>query len=69
MTGALVVQLVMGAGLVLIGWWGRTGAAGVVPGSLGDDERARRERVIRRGGIACVLAGALLMVAGIATVF
>jgi hypothetical protein len=65
MTLALVVQLVLGAGLVLIGWWGRTGARRVVPPSLPDDERAHRERVVRRGGTACVRVGALVMVAGV----
>jgi hypothetical protein len=65
MTIALLVQLALGGGLVLLGLRGRAGAARAVPEALPAEERDHRAQVIRRGALACIVAGVALAVAGL----
>ncbi|WP_214364758.1 hypothetical protein [Pseudonocardia sp. H11422] len=62
MLAAILTQLALGGGLVLVGVWGRANAARLPPAVLPPEEVRRRARVLRRGGLACVVAGAVLAV-------
>ncbi|MEU4377242.1 hypothetical protein [Pseudonocardia alni] len=68
MTASLVnvaVTLVLGAVLVGVGRWAVVGADRLTPPRMGDDERDRRVRTVRRGGWVCVVVGTALPVAAI----
>lgn len=67
---ATVVLLVMCAtGLAAIGRWGRTNSASLAPTYLPEEDRERREAVVRRGGAACYLgAAAMALVAVLAMI-
>ncbi|AJE87263.1 hypothetical protein SLNWT_6887 [Streptomyces albus] len=59
---AVAAQLVMAAGLLGIGWWGRRRAHELVPpGREGDEEREHRVAVLRRGALTCQLVGLLFV--------
>jgi hypothetical protein len=64
---SIAVSVLIGATAVLVGAWGRRHAARLVPSTLPADERARRERVLSRGGWACQIVGALFAAAGVLT--
>lgn len=59
-----VTQLVLGAAVFLIGWWGRRNAGELVArsraGATSTEPTAesRQWRVIRRGGLVCQVVGA-----------
>lgn len=59
----LVTQLLLGAAVFLIGWWGRRNAGELVArsgtGRISTEPTAesRQLRVIRRGGLACQVVG------------
>jgi hypothetical protein len=54
---AVVVQLLIGAALVLFGRWAARHVSVFVPAGLPAEDRARRARVTARGAVACQLAG------------
>jgi hypothetical protein len=62
-------QLGLASTLILLGWWGRTGAVRAVPAALAESDRARRVRVIRRGAIGCQVCGLLFALATIPMLF
>lgn len=51
----------MAAVLAALGTWGIRHAPRLAPGSLPEQERLHRARVLRRGGLACLLAATLLL--------
>lgn len=55
--GLVFVQGALGVALFLLGRWGRHNAQELAPGYLNEDERQRRVVVMRRGGMACLVAG------------
>lgn len=48
-----LVGLALAGGLFLVGVWGRREAGALAPGHLPARDRARRERTLVRGAIAC----------------
>jgi hypothetical protein len=56
-TVTVVVQVGIGALLVVLGEWGARRASDLVPAQLGEIERDHRQRVLRRGGRTCQVAG------------
>lgn len=46
--------IAVGFVLAALGWWGVRNAALVVPATLPEAERHRRERVLSRGAITCL---------------
>ena len=63
-----VVLLAFSAGLLIFARWGWTHAEGLVPAYFEEDDRWRRIRTVRRGGVACGVAGAVLAVAAVLAV-
>lgn len=59
------VSVALGAMLAALGWWGLRNAAVVVPASLPESDRQRRERVLRRGSVACHVLAAVFVVTGV----
>jgi hypothetical protein len=58
MTAVTVLfQVGVGALLVVMGEWGVRCAGDLVPAQLGEIERDHRQRVLRRGGRTCQVAG------------
>lgn len=55
--GLAFIQGALGVTLLLLGRWGRHNAQELAPRYLNEDERQRRVVVIRRGGMACLVAG------------
>lgn len=57
---------ILAVALVPIGVWARHNATALVSPYLQADRRCNRERVLRRGGMAClVVAAGFLMFAGV----
>ncbi|SNR49829.1 hypothetical protein SAMN06265360_107203 [Haloechinothrix alba] len=54
----------MAAILAALGTWGIRHAPQLAPAPLPEQERRHRTRVLRRGGIACLVAATLLLAAG-----
>lgn len=48
-----LLGLVLAGALFLVGVWGRREAAALAPGHLPAKDRARRERTLLRGALAC----------------
>lgn len=71
MTGtvAAVINLVLGALLVVLGWWGVRNAATAAPAALPEHDRKRRARVVRRGAITCQVLAVVFLVVGVANAF
>lgn len=68
---ALVPLFVIGVVLLMLGAWGRRNAAdlAVVPG-MEPDRIGHREKVLRRGSVACSVVGvAFLIVSGVSLLF
>ncbi|WP_245773965.1 hypothetical protein [Pseudonocardia ammonioxydans] len=63
----VVVFVSLGIITVVIGVWGRRNAGHLVPASLPTQDRAKRERTLRRGAWACQIVGTLFVVAGVTT--
>lgn len=63
----IVGSVLIGAVVVLVGSWGARHAAQLAPSTLPADERASREKTLRRGARFCQVVGVLFAVAGIAT--
>lgn len=61
----VVAVAVVGACLVALGLRARRDPAALVPEWLPDDTRARRVAVVRRGGGACLVAAAGLVLVGV----
>jgi hypothetical protein len=58
MTAVTVLfQVGIGALLVVLGEWGVRGGGDLAPAQLGEAERIHRQRVMRRGGRTCQVAG------------
>ena len=64
---AALAELVLGAGLLLLGRWGRLSADRLVPVVLDGDERRRRADALARAALACQGFGLLLVVFALAT--
>jgi hypothetical protein len=60
-----VAMSVVAVVLVLVGNWGWRNAVRLVPQGISTEDRARQERVLRRGAVACYAAAALLVFAAI----
>jgi hypothetical protein len=58
---SVLFQVGVGALLVLIGEWGVRHVDTLVPVELGEDERDRRQRVVRRGGRTCQVVGVVFV--------
>lgn len=63
MGAEIVTSVVVGIVLVVLGRWGSRNALALVPPSLAESERRRRERVLARGAITCQVLG-VVFVAG-----
>ncbi|MBA0126493.1 hypothetical protein H0B56_13160 [Haloechinothrix sp. YIM 98757] len=59
-----LILTAMAAILVALGTWGIRHAPRLAPAALPGQERRHRARVLRRGGIACLVAATLLLAAG-----
>ncbi len=59
------VLLAAGAGIGLLGRWGRANAVALVPTHLELHDRERRIRTLERGAAACYLAALVLVLAGV----
>jgi hypothetical protein len=60
MLAAILAQSALGGALVLVGVWGRANADRLPPAVLPPEEVRRRARVLRRGGVTCIVAGAAI---------
>lgn len=58
------VLVAMAAILATLGMWGVRQAPRLAPVSLPERERRHRQRVLRRGGVACVVVAVLLGAVG-----
>jgi len=58
---SVLFQVAVGALLVLLGEWGVRRVDVLVPVELGEDERERRQRVMRRGGRTCQVVGVVFV--------
>lgn len=59
--GLVAFHLALGGSLILLGRWGRDHATSMSPLYLDEREREIRSAVVRRGGLASILAGALIV--------
>lgn len=64
-TGTLMIGLLLAVALLALGRWALRGGGSTAVAGVGAAERDRRLRTIRRGGWACVGAGAVVGVAGV----
>lgn len=51
--------------LAPLGWWGFRNAETLAPVDLPEDERDRRERILRRGAVTAQAVAVLFLVAGV----
>ena len=58
----LWVIAVLAVSMIAMGRWGWRGAANLVSPVLGSEERAKQERVYRRGAFTLLLVGVALLV-------
>lgn len=63
MTGALVLQGVLALLLLGLGRWGWVRSGRLASGWMDPEDRAARESVYRRGSLACLVFGGVLLVA------
>ncbi|CAN5662384.1 hypothetical protein BH11ACT8_BH11ACT8_35370 [soil metagenome] len=66
--GTCVVVLGLAAVLALLGRWGRAHAHSLTPTSFPERDRDRRAAAVRRGGIVCYAASAVMAVVGVLAV-
>lgn len=63
-----LVLMAVSAVLLTFARWGWTHAEGLVPTYYEEDDRWRRARTVRRGGVACGVAAAVLAIAAVLAV-
>ncbi len=71
MVARIATFVVLGAaaaGLALLGHWGRANGGAAAPSYLDPEHRARREAVVRRGGLACYAGAAAMAVVAVLAV-
>lgn len=59
------LNIVLGVLLGVLGLWGVRNASDTVPATLPEHDRLRRERVLRRGAVACGLIGVVFVAMGV----
>lgn len=64
---AALAQMALGAGLFLLGRWGRLSADRLVPVGLDGGERRRRADALARAALACQALGLLLVLFALGT--
>lgn len=55
----------LGLGLLLLGRWGMRNAEHLVPATLSEHERERKERVLSRGSLACQFLAVVFFASGL----
>lgn len=62
-----LLQLVVAAGLLVVGRWGAGASERLAPIQLDPQERAARAVTYRRGALTCRVLGVVVALAGLAT--
>lgn len=63
--GGAAISVMLGGMLAVLGWWGFRNAAAVVTETLPEPDRRRRERVLRRGAVACQVLAVVFVATGV----
>lgn len=60
-----VILVAMGVGIGLIGWYGRNHTEALIPRTTDEKHVPHRLAVLRRGSVACMVVGVILVVSAL----